>query len=171
MARTLFFRMVIRKFSEITKNKPSFGQYNIFYNYEYFFFQSAFDLFSIIAKKVDQIRNNVVCVAARLVFLICCALLRAVAVLFHIISWIKRNRSFTACISRLYYFLWLCLHAWLLMLNGVALNKLDKNNDPIRNTFLTNPSILLYVALQLVFFRHVRTILFYFSSSNTYEYL
>ena len=42
MARTLFFRMVFRKFSEITKNKPIFSQYNIFYNYEHFFFQSAF---------------------------------------------------------------------------------------------------------------------------------
>ena len=41
MART-FFRMVFRKFSEITKSKPIFSQYNIFYNYEYFFFQSAF---------------------------------------------------------------------------------------------------------------------------------
>ena len=42
MARTLFFHMVFRKFSEITKNKPIFSQYNIFYNYKYFFFQSAF---------------------------------------------------------------------------------------------------------------------------------
>ena len=42
MARTLFFCMVFRKFSEITKNKPIFSQYNIFYNYKYFFFQSAF---------------------------------------------------------------------------------------------------------------------------------
>ena len=42
MARTLLFRMVFRKFSEIAKNKPIFSQYNIFYNYEYFFFQSAF---------------------------------------------------------------------------------------------------------------------------------
>ena len=42
MTRTLFFCMVFRKFSEITKNKPIFSQYNIFYNYEYFFFQSAF---------------------------------------------------------------------------------------------------------------------------------
>ena len=42
MARTLFFHMVFRKFSEITKNKPIFSQYNIFYNYECFFFQSAF---------------------------------------------------------------------------------------------------------------------------------
>ena len=37
MAKT-FFRMVFRKFSEISKNKPIFSQYNIFYNYEYFFF-------------------------------------------------------------------------------------------------------------------------------------
>ena len=42
MARTLFFRMVFRKFSEITKNKPIFSQDKIFYNYEYFFFESAF---------------------------------------------------------------------------------------------------------------------------------
>ena len=42
MARTLFFRMVLRKSSEITNNKPIFSQYNIFYNYEYFLFQSTF---------------------------------------------------------------------------------------------------------------------------------
>ena len=40
--QNIFFRMVLRKFSEITNNKPIFSQYNIFYNYEYFFFQSAF---------------------------------------------------------------------------------------------------------------------------------
>ena len=34
--------MVFRKFLEITTNKPIFSQYNIFYNYEYFFFQAAF---------------------------------------------------------------------------------------------------------------------------------
>ena len=38
------------------------------------FFSLGFDLFSIIAKEVSQIRNNVVCVVARLVFLFCCAL-------------------------------------------------------------------------------------------------
>ena len=70
MARTLFFRIVLRKFSEITYNKPIFSQCNIFYNHEYFFF----DLFSIIAKVVNQIRNNVVCVVARLVFVFSCAL-------------------------------------------------------------------------------------------------
>ena len=42
MASTLFFRMVLRKFSEITNSKPILSQYKIFYNYEYFFFQSAF---------------------------------------------------------------------------------------------------------------------------------
>ena len=40
------------------------------------FFSLRFDLFSIITKEVNQIRNNVVCVVARLVFLFCCALTR-----------------------------------------------------------------------------------------------
>ena len=71
MARTLFFRMVFRKFSEITNNKPIFSQYNIFYNY---FFSLRLDLFSIIAKEVNQMRNNVVCVVACHIFLFCCAL-------------------------------------------------------------------------------------------------
>ena len=38
------------------------------------FFSLRFDLFSIIAKKVSQIRNNAVYVVAHLVFLFCCAL-------------------------------------------------------------------------------------------------
>ena len=42
MNRTLFFRMVLRKLSEITNNKLVFSQYNIFYNYEYLFSQSVF---------------------------------------------------------------------------------------------------------------------------------
>ena len=40
MART-FFGMVLKKFSEIINNKTIFSQYNVFYNYEYFFFQSV----------------------------------------------------------------------------------------------------------------------------------
>ena len=68
MAKTLFLHMVLRKFSEITNNKPIFSLYNNFYNYEYFFFQSAF---SIIAKEVNQIRNNVVSVVPHLIFLLC----------------------------------------------------------------------------------------------------
>ena len=38
------------------------------------FFSLRFDLFSIIAKEVNQIRNDVVCAVARLVFWSCCAL-------------------------------------------------------------------------------------------------
>ena len=73
MARTLFFHMVFRRFSEITKNKPSFS--TIFFTImNISFFNLRFDLFSIIAKEVNQIRNNVVCVVAHLVFLFCCAL-------------------------------------------------------------------------------------------------
>ena len=37
------------------------------------FFSLRFDLFSIIAKEVNQIRSNVVCAVARLVSLFCCA--------------------------------------------------------------------------------------------------
>ena len=39
-----------------------------------FFFSLRFDLFSIIAKEVNQIRNKVVCVVTCLVFVFCCAL-------------------------------------------------------------------------------------------------
>ena len=75
MARTLFFHIVLRKFSEITNHKAILSQYNIFYNYKYiFFFNLRFDLFSIIAKNVNQFKNIAVCVVARLVFVFCCAL-------------------------------------------------------------------------------------------------
>ena len=46
----------------------------IFFTIMNIFFQSALDLFLIIAKEVNQIRNNVVCAVARLVSLFCCAL-------------------------------------------------------------------------------------------------
>ena len=46
MAITLFFGMVLRKFSEITNNKPIFSQYSIFYKYKYFFSNLRFDLFN-----------------------------------------------------------------------------------------------------------------------------
>ena len=39
-----------------------------------FFFNLCSDLFSIIAKKANQIKNNVVCIIACLVFMFCCAL-------------------------------------------------------------------------------------------------
>ena len=74
MARTLFFHMVFRKFSEITKNKQILVSKISFTINNISFFSLHFDLFSVIAKEVNQIRNNVVCVVARLVFLFCCAL-------------------------------------------------------------------------------------------------
>ena len=46
----------------------------LFTNLNISFFNLRFDSFSIIAKKVNQIRNLVVCVVARFVFVFCCAL-------------------------------------------------------------------------------------------------
>ena len=50
------------------------------------FFDLRFDLFSIIAKEVGQIRNIVVCVVARFVFCFVVHSLRAVAMLLNIFS-------------------------------------------------------------------------------------
>ena len=69
MART-FFRMVLRKFSEITNTKPFLVSTIFFTSMNISFFNLRFNLFSIIAKKVNQIRNNVVCVVAHLVFVL-----------------------------------------------------------------------------------------------------
>ena len=74
MTRTLFFRMVLRKFSEITNNKPILVRAIFFTIMNISFFSRRFDLFLIIAKEVKQIKNNVVCVVVRLVFVFCCAL-------------------------------------------------------------------------------------------------
>ena len=102
MARTLFSCMVFRKFSEITKNKPIFSQYNIFYNYEYFFFQSAFwSLFNHRQRSQSNQEQCSLCCSSHLFSCFAVHSLRAVAVLFNIFSSIIRNRSFTAHISRL----------------------------------------------------------------------
>ena len=74
MDRTLFLHMVLRKIMENTNNKPTFVSTIFFTNINISFFNTCSDFFSIIAKKVDQIRNNIVCVAASLVFVFCCAL-------------------------------------------------------------------------------------------------
>ena len=72
MARTLFFQMVVRKSSEITNSKPIFSQYNIFFTIMNISFSSLrFDLFSIITKKMNQIRNNVVCSSSCFLVLLC----------------------------------------------------------------------------------------------------
>ena len=76
MVRTFFFRVVLRKFSEITNNKPIlFLVSTIFFTImNISFFKLRFDLFLIIAREVNQIRNNVACVVARLIFVFCFAL-------------------------------------------------------------------------------------------------
>ena len=71
MARTLFSRIVLRKLSEITNNKPILISTIFFYSYKYFF-NLRFNLFSIIAKEFNQNRNIVVFVAACLVFVLLC---------------------------------------------------------------------------------------------------
>ena len=51
MARSLFFCMVLRKFSEATNNELIFSHYDVFYSYEYFFFQFAFrSLFNLLQR-------------------------------------------------------------------------------------------------------------------------
>ena len=60
--------MVLRKLSKITNNKPVLISTIFFTVMSISFFSLRFDLFSIIAKEVNQIRNNVVCVVARICF-------------------------------------------------------------------------------------------------------
>ena len=59
------------------------------------FFSLRLDLFSIIAKEVDQIRNNGVCVLARFVFLFCCALTTGRCIAFqHIFVNLKKSEFY-----------------------------------------------------------------------------
>ena len=100
------------------------------------FFSQHFDLFSIIAKEVNQIRNNVVCVVARLAFLFCCPLTtgRCNAFQHNFVNW--RNRSFTACISRLSYFLWLWFHSNRFFFLFLTCSSSPSNFTPIANNII-----------------------------------
>ena len=53
--------MVLRKFSEISNNKPIFSQYNIFYIYEYFFFQCEFYLNHCQRSQSNQEQGSLCC--------------------------------------------------------------------------------------------------------------
>ena len=48
-------------------NKPILSRYNVLYICKYLIFQSVFWSFSI-AKEINQIQKNIVCVAARHIF-------------------------------------------------------------------------------------------------------
>ena len=73
MFRTLSFNVVLKKFTENTYHKLILSDDHILHKYRFFFFQSVSSSFSIITKKVNQIRNKVACVAAHLVFVFCYA--------------------------------------------------------------------------------------------------
>ena len=66
-------------FLENSQKLPTTKQFLVstiaFTNINIYFSNLRFDCFSITAKKVNQIRNNVVCVAARCVFVFYCALI------------------------------------------------------------------------------------------------
>ena len=74
MGSTSFFSMVLRKFSEITKQQTIVFSKIFFTIMNISFYSLRFDLFSIIAKEVNEIRKNVVRIVAHLVFLFGCAL-------------------------------------------------------------------------------------------------
>ena len=116
MTRALFSVWCLGNFQKsLTKNQ--FLVSTVFFtNINISFFSPRFDLFSIIVKKFIQIRNNVVCVLARLVFVFCCAVTTGRCNTFQHIFKSKRNQSFTSHISRLCYFLWLCFY-WLTTYN------------------------------------------------------
>ena len=84
MARTLFFHMVLKKIIENVNKKPVCSQCSIFNLYS--------DFFPIITKKVKQIRNNVVCVVTRLVFMCCCTLTKGRCNAFQDI-FVNQNKS------------------------------------------------------------------------------
>ena len=74
MGRKLFSHMVLRKLSEITNGKSVLISTIFFTVMNISFFNLRFNLFSIIGKEVNQIRNIIVYVVARLVFVFSCAL-------------------------------------------------------------------------------------------------
>ena len=112
MARTLFFRMILRKFSEITSDKPIFSMCNIFYNYEYFSFQSAF--WTLLNHRQRSQSNHeqcsLYCNSLYFLVLLCThyGLLQCSSTYFCKLKEIRDLRPiFPDC-----YFLWLCFHSF-----------------------------------------------------------
>ena len=73
MTRTLFFLWWLGNYQKLLTTNQFLVSTIFFTTITISFFNLRFDLFSIIAKKVIQIRNNVVCVVAFLVFVFVCA--------------------------------------------------------------------------------------------------
>ena len=74
MARTFFSVWSLGNSEKLLKTNQFLVSTIFFTIINISFFSLRFDLFSIIAKEVNGIRNNVACVVACLVFLFCCAL-------------------------------------------------------------------------------------------------
>ena len=74
MARTFFSVWSLGNSQKLLKTNQFLVSTIFFTIMNISFFNLRFDLFSIIAKKVNEIRNDVVCVVVRVVFLFCCAL-------------------------------------------------------------------------------------------------
>lgn len=68
MAGTSFFHNLFKKFMGNFNQLNFIIQYNIFYKYRYFFFESVFKSLLNHRQKVSQIRNCIVCVVTRHVF-------------------------------------------------------------------------------------------------------
>ena len=98
MVTILFFHMVLRKSIENTCNKLILLSIMFFTNVSISFFNLLSDLFSIIAKKVDQIRNHVVCVVACHAFVFYCVLTTDHCNLFqHIFVNPKKSKFYGPC--------------------------------------------------------------------------
>ena len=93
MAKTLFFRTVLRKLMGNT-TKLIFSQSAQWFSQNISFFNLLSDLFSIIAKKINQIRTNIVPVVTPLVFVYCCTLTMDVAMFFNVFSGSQKKWEF-----------------------------------------------------------------------------
>ena len=106
LAVTVFFHNVLGKFVENTQTDLILCKCNISQKHKPMFFPICFLIsFQSWLKEVKQIRGNIVCVLARHISVFCCALITGH---YNSTYFEKRNRSFTAQISRLCNYLWLC---------------------------------------------------------------
>ena len=102
--------MIFRKFSEINCYWPNFNQYNIFYHYKYFFFQSVFwSLFNHRQRsQSNKEQCSLCCSSPCFLVLFCthCGWLQCLSTYFW--KW-KESRVLPPIIFRLGYFLRLCV--------------------------------------------------------------
>ena len=74
MTTTLFFRMVLGNSQKLLTTNQFLVSTKVSTKINTSFFNLRFDHFLIIARKVNQIRDNIACIVVRFVFMFCCAL-------------------------------------------------------------------------------------------------